>query len=119
MRRLAPVCVVLLALLAAAPAQSATYWVQVNGIFFYTYNTGGSPVAAPTGDPTVNPGDTILWEWGSSGSHDVVSGNVNNGTPDGIFNTNGYRGNGATFTYTTAGTSATYTYFCTPHRTSG
>src|SRR4051794_6627788 len=104
---------------SAASAQGATYWVQVNGISFYTYNNVGNLTASPTGDPTVNPGDTILWEWGSSGSHDVVSGNVNNGTPDGIFNTNGYRGNGATFTYTTAGTSATYTYFCTPHRTSG
>jgi len=49
----------------------------------------------------------------------VVSGNVNNGTPDGIFNTNGLRGNGATFTFTTSNSATTYTYFCTPHRSSG
>jgi plastocyanin len=120
MRRLAPACVVvLLWLLAAAPAQSATYWVQVNGIFFFTYNNVGTLVAAPAGDPTVDPGDTIFWEWGPSGGHDVVSGNLNTGVPDGKFNTNGIRGNGATFTYTTAAAAASYTYFCTPHRSSG
>ena len=119
MRRLVPGLAVLCWLLAAVPAHGATYWVQVNGIYFYTYNTMGTLVQAPTGDPTVDPGDTILWEWGNSGSHDVVSGNLNNGQPDGKFNTNGLRSNGATFTYTTPAVSASYTYFCTPHRASG
>src|SRR3954469_14688368 len=119
MRRLAPLCVLIACLAVAASAQGATYWVQVNGFSFYTYNTMAALVAPPTGDPTVNPGDTILWEWGNSGSHDVVSGNLNTGTPDGKFNTNGLRGLGATFTYTTPAGAASYTYFCTPHRTSG
>jgi len=119
MRRLALAFVAVACLLPAASAQGATYWVQVNGIYFYTYNSMATLVAAPTGDPTVDPGDTILWEWGNSGSHDVVSGNLNNGTPDGIFNTNGLRSNGATFTFTTGQAAQSYTYFCTPHRTSG
>src|SRR3954453_4021788 len=119
MRRLARVCVVLVCLTAAASAHGATYWVQVNGISFYTYNNMAALVAAPTGDPTVNPGATILWEWGNSGSHDVVSGNLNNGVGDGKFNTNGLRGLGATFSYTTPAGAASYTYFCTPHRSSG
>src|SRR3954469_25577381 len=120
MRRLVIACAAVCWLLAVtAPAQAATYWVQVNGIYFYTYNNVGTLVAAPTGDPTVNAGDTILWEWGSSGSHDVVSGNLTTGVPDGKFNTNGLRNEGATFSYTTPAGAASYTYFCTPHRTSG
>src|SRR3954452_22965864 len=119
MRRLARVCVVLACLTAAASAHGATYWVQVNGISFYTYNNLAALVASPTGDPTVNSGDTILWEWGNSGSHDVVSGNLNTGVPNSIFNTNGLLGDTATFKFTTPNSSASYTYFCTPHRTSG
>src|SRR3954447_23054159 len=119
MRRLALASVLIACLSAAASADAATYWVQVNGIYFYTYNAMGTLVQAPTGDPTVNPGDTILWEWGNSGSHDVVSGNLTTGVPDGKFNTNGLRGLGATFSYTTPAGAASYTYFCTPHRSSG
>src|SRR3954452_22027555 len=119
MRRLAPLCVLIACLAVAASAQGATYWVQVNGISFYTYNTVAALVAAPTGDPTVNPGDTILWEWGNSGSHDVVSGDFATGVPDGKFNTNGLRVLGQTFSYTTPAGSASYMYFCTPHRSSG
>src|SRR3954465_10339095 len=119
MRRLVLGCILVGSLVTVSSAQAATYWVQVNGISFYTYNSSAVLTASPTGDPTVNPGDTILWEWGNSGSHDVVSGNLNTGTPDGKFNTNGLRGLGATFTYTTPAGAASYTYFCTPHRSSG
>src|SRR3954468_15844479 len=119
MRRLAPLCGLLACLLSTASAQAATYWVQVNGISLYTYNPMAALVASPTGDPTVNAGDTILWEWGNSGSHDVVSGNLMTGVADGKFNTNGLRNEGATFSYTTPAGAASYTYFCTPHRASG
>ena len=120
MRRLALACAALAtALLAPAVAHGATYYVYVNGITFDTYNAANMLAAAPTGDPVVDPGDRIHWEWGNSGSHDVVSGNINNGTPDGKFNTNGLRSNGFTFEYTTPLVSASYGYFCTPHRASG
>jgi plastocyanin len=119
MRRLVLAAALAASLAIAASAQGATYWVQVNGISFYTYNAMATLTASPTGDPTVDPGDTILWEWGNSGCHDVVSGNVNTGTPDGVFNTNAILCNGATFSFKTGASSASYTYYCTPHRASG
>ena len=121
MRRLALASVLTAAaLLAPAAAHAATYYVYVNGITFDTYSAANALVSSQNGgDPVVDAGDTILWEWGNSGSHDVVSGNTSNGTPDGKFNTNGLRSGGATFTYTTGLVSASYGYFCTPHRASG
>ena len=123
MRRLALVGIVATSLLVpAASADAATYYVRVRAITFDTVNAAGAFAPAPNGNPTVDPGDTILWHWEPKpgfGSHDVVSGNLNTGTPDGKFNTNGLRTNGATFTYTTGLAAANYTYFCTPHRPSG
>ena len=120
MHRLALGCALaLLCLLAPSTASAATYYVHVNGIAFYTYDATNNLLASPTGDPTVDPGDTILWEWGNSGSHDVVSGNLNNGTPDGKFNNGALVCCGATYSYTTGLASSSYTYFCTPHRASG
>jgi plastocyanin len=75
----------------------------------------------------IKVGDTVRWVWGSS-FHNVVSGQVTNGigTADGIFcfpnDTNcasaplGNTNDTYDHTFTTAGT---FSYFCSPHASSG
>jgi plastocyanin len=90
---------VLLALwLNAEPATTVTVLVGNGGFNF-------SPSSV-----TIHPGDTVRWEFSSSG-HSTTSGNP--GMPNGIWDS-GIRDQGAVFTRT-FNTVGSFPYFCTPH----
>jgi plastocyanin len=90
---------VLLALwLNAASATTVTVLVGNSGFNF-------SPPSV-----TIRPGDTVKWNFSSSG-HSTTSGTP--GNPDGLWDS-GIRGQGGSFSRT-FNTVGTFRYFCTPH----
>jgi plastocyanin len=90
--------VLLALLLNGASAATVTVLVGNSGFNF-------SPSSV-----TIHPGDTVKWNFSSSG-HSTTSGTP--GNPNGLWDS-GIRGQGATFSRT-FNTVGTFPYFCTPH----
>ena len=73
---------------------------------------GGSGLTFTPSTLTIKAGQTVEWDWASSG-HSVTSGDSTKCTADGKFDST-VKSSGFTFTQTFA-TPGTFTYFCTPH----
>jgi plastocyanin len=89
----------LLATSGAATAAIVHVDVGSNGLFFDPENV------------TIQPGDTVEWNWGGDHGHSVTSGS--NGTSDGLFNS-GTQTTPFTFSFTFPN-AGTFPYFCLPH----
>ena len=95
------IAVVALAAASAPPALASTVTVEVG--------QGGIKYTPPS--PTINPGDTIHWDWQGQ-PHSVTSG-ATAGHPNGLFDS-GVQDTGATLDRT-FNTPGTYHYFCRIH----
>ena len=83
-----------------------------------TVGPGGSLVFEPE-SVTVSTGETVAWEWDSSGHNVVVDSQPEGGEwtgTDGGSSTTYDQGHTHTFTFDVAGT---YEYFCAPHQSVG
>jgi plastocyanin len=76
----------------------------------WSFNSTPSATGDANSSRTIEVGDTIIWDWYSSGNHNVVS---NVGANE-SFNSGSLQGPGTTFskTFTSIGTSD---YVCSPH----
>ena len=106
-RRLTAVLLIVASFLAFCPmvASAATVTVTV----------GNNCLCFSPASVTIHAGDTVQWNWGSSGYnsplHSSTSGTP--GAPDGLWDS-GLLGPGDTFTHT-FNTAGTFHYYCTRH----
>lgn len=75
------------------------------------FNSTPTAIGNANSSRTIEIGDTVTWDWYSTGSHNVVR---NGGTSTETFDSGDPTGPGSTFshTFTTLGTN---TYLCEPH----
>ena len=85
-------------------------WLNAASAATVTVLVGNSGFNFSPSSVTIHPGDTVRWNFSSSG-HSTTSGNP--GMPNGIWDS-GIRGQGAIFSRT-FNTVGTFPYFCTPH----